>query len=457
MKKIIMLICITLFTWEISKAESFEHLYVVGNACEAGWDTGRALEMTNAGSGIFTWTGTLSDHTGDNGHRGFKFLTQRDWGNSITVGDPGSDDVIITSGHPESLRVNVSGNDNRFQVPETAVYNIIIDLNEMTMVCTLEGAVETPDYDQLYLVGDATEAGWDSNQAIGLRRIAEGIFVWTGELSAGTFKFLNQAGTWDKTINPKNNDITFSLDTKYSLNYRPLESSPDDKKFTVNNSGKYTIVVSLKSMEIAIGNAITDFTELFLVGSALNENAVWDYVNVPMTNSSDGVFTWTGQLYAGSEGNSTEFKLRAGDSWDKTFCSATENVKITDGGEFTMNYRLLNSMANDFNFKVDQTGKYSITVDFNEMKMNVESVITGNQPTRNVLNYVVVLNKTISVKTDANQVLQSIAIYDITGKCLNSTSLINNSTIIAHDLACGVYLIKIKTNEQEYRQKIIIK
>ena len=51
-------------------------LYVVGDACAAGWSPNDALEMTKVGDGQFTWTGELLDKTGD---RRFKFLVGRGW------------------------------------------------------------------------------------------------------------------------------------------------------------------------------------------------------------------------------------------------------------------------------------------------------------------------------------------------------------------------------------------
>lgn len=245
-------------------AASYENLYVVGNASEAGWDPDKAIAMTPGETpGTFNWTGTLLDNTGDNGQRRFKFLVQRGWNPSITCRfNEGDGHQLITSGETYQLyerAENASGPDVAFQVSEDGIYTINIDLNTMQMTCTKTGSTEDPTINlmQLYLVGSATEAGWDPNAAIAMDIQSEGVFTWTGNLSTANgneFKFLNELGTWHKTIVAVGSNIEFLTNTEYNLNFRPKESSPDDYKFIVTTPGVYTIHADLNSMKIIINS-----------------------------------------------------------------------------------------------------------------------------------------------------------------------------------------------------------
>ena len=63
MKKITFLIACLLAVFGMSAINHYDNLYVVGDACAAGWSPDDALEMTKVGDGQFTWTGELLDKT----------------------------------------------------------------------------------------------------------------------------------------------------------------------------------------------------------------------------------------------------------------------------------------------------------------------------------------------------------------------------------------------------------
>ncbi len=154
-----------------------------------------------------------------------------------------------------------SPNDYKFKVIATGMYIVTVNLN--TMKAVFNAAM--PDLTQLYMVGSATTASWDNAAALPMTMGEEGIFTWTGDLTAdGEFKFLNQQGSWNKTINPIDADTYFVEGTEYSLGYRPLEASPNDFKFKVTTAGSYTVSVNLNTMKAVI--QLSTGTE--------NENAV---------------------------------------------------------------------------------------------------------------------------------------------------------------------------------------
>ncbi|NCB69581.1 MAG: SusF/SusE family outer membrane protein [Bacteroidia bacterium] len=140
-----------------------------------------------------------------------------------------------------------------------------------------EAVLALPDLTQLYMVGSATTASWDNAAALPMTMGEEGIFTWTGDLTAdGEFKFLNQQGSWNKTINPVDADTYFVEGTEYSLGYRPLEASPNDFKFKVTTAGSYTVSVNLNTMKAVIQ----------LSTGVENENAVDNSKMIVLNGSS---------------------------------------------------------------------------------------------------------------------------------------------------------------------------
>ena len=116
---------------------AYDNLYLVGNATEAGWDPDAAIPMEKQEPGIFTWTGTLSDYSIDEGR--FKFLVSNKWEPSITCRIDIAGHLLVESGKEYDLYERATANDgfdNAFQVPVTGVYTIRVDLNTMKMVCT---------------------------------------------------------------------------------------------------------------------------------------------------------------------------------------------------------------------------------------------------------------------------------------------------------------------------------
>ena len=116
---------------------AYDNLYLVGNATEAGWDPDAAISMEKQEPGIFTWTGTLSDYSIDEGR--FKFLVSNKWEPSITCRIDIAGHLLVESGKEYDLYERATANDgfdNAFQVPVTGVYTIRVDLNTMKMVCT---------------------------------------------------------------------------------------------------------------------------------------------------------------------------------------------------------------------------------------------------------------------------------------------------------------------------------
>ena len=180
MKKITFLIACLLAVFGMSAINHYDNLYVVGDACAAGWSPKDALEMTKVGDGQFTWTGELLDKTGD---RRFKFLVGRGWDPCLAPNPDVPDHEIVTPGVPAKLydKGEHGGYDTSFQVEKTGVYTITIDLDAETMTLT-ESSLDILDVEKF---GQAYLAGSAFPERVAMTKEANGVYTWKGKLEVG--------------------------------------------------------------------------------------------------------------------------------------------------------------------------------------------------------------------------------------------------------------------------------
>lgn len=278
-------------------------LYLVGDATTSGWSSENALTMVKVADGVFEWAGNLTT-AGE-----FKFLNAKgSWNRTINPLDANTDFVVGTEYNLSYRQLEASPNDFKFKVTTAGLYYIQVDLN--TMKVTITNA--TPDLSQLYIVGSATTAAWESANALEMTKQQDGVFLWTGDLTAdGEFKFLNEKGSWSKTINPVDADIYFEENTEYSLNYRPMEADPNDYKFKVTATGKYDVAVNLNSMKVTVKQSTNAGTDRVADPNLIKKIRVSEKAVRIIADSNDmiqsaGIFDIAGKcLNSGQNINST--------------------------------------------------------------------------------------------------------------------------------------------------------
>ena len=155
MKKLILFCFATWLAVGMSFGAKYEHLYIIGNGCDAGWGSpGDGIEMTPDVEGVFIWEGNLyGKDTGDNGNMRFKFLTNRtDWQPGYTCEYiESTHHTLVTLGEEMKIYEYLagsdipSGHDFSFQVEETAKYRVKVDLNMETMVVTRLGDADVSE------------------------------------------------------------------------------------------------------------------------------------------------------------------------------------------------------------------------------------------------------------------------------------------------------------------------
>ncbi len=139
--------------------------------------------------------------------------------------------------------------------------------------------------DEILVVGDATETGWDTGKAVRMdSNDGDSVFTATVRLEAGKgFKFINgtdygtclhyNAEYEDFNFNEQYDIHTASLVMNTDLDYK---NGSNDYKFTVAETGFYNIVVDLNDMKISVDKAD---------GTSIEE------VTGDNTNGKDSIFT----------------------------------------------------------------------------------------------------------------------------------------------------------------------
>ncbi|MDR1683202.1 MAG: prolyl oligopeptidase family serine peptidase [Candidatus Symbiothrix sp.] len=169
MKKIYCLAICVLVAVSSAFAADYEHLYIVGNATEAGWNPGAAPEMTNVEAGVFTWTGVLIANQGE--QERFKFLVARDWHPSFTCRLDVNSHLVIEAGEEYDLYIRPTGTegyDNAFQAPSEGTYRVDVNLNTMKMTCTKISDDGQPDLELFTRETFQTSSG----QSLNYRKLA---------------------------------------------------------------------------------------------------------------------------------------------------------------------------------------------------------------------------------------------------------------------------------------------
>ena len=160
-------------------------------------------------------------------------------------------------------------------------------------------------WDNMYLIGTATTAGYELDKAVQMTGSGDQ-FVWTGNLSAGEFKFLTDKG-WYNMFGPAHNEYsTVSENTSYNQlvigaiydlqffsptegnNANPANPAYGDYKFGVETPGMYTLIVNTTTMTLKVKKYPT---AVYPVGNGCEVG--WDpsgVIEFPETGEDTGIY-----------------------------------------------------------------------------------------------------------------------------------------------------------------------
>ena len=230
-------ITLNITTYEDVVEEKF--IYLLGSGTTVGWDNNAALQMKPVGEGQYA----IVEHLTPGADQYIKFISvlgnwAPQWGTDGT-GTPEDGPLIYRPtedvADPDPIPVGeTEGN-----------YYIFADTIALTYETILTSG-------ELYLVGDATPAGWDNAAGIPFEQDAEELtkFTLVTSLNAeGGMKFLEVSGAWAPQWGT-NDEGTAQSGT---LVYRPTENDEDPPVIPApGTAGEYLIEVNLQTMSYTI-------------------------------------------------------------------------------------------------------------------------------------------------------------------------------------------------------------
>jgi len=175
----------------------------------------------------------------------------------------------------------------------------------------------------LYLIGDATAAGWDNNAdnmnmypLLGNHSDSNS-YTFTGYFANGGFKIIKNKGSWDDQYGLGSSDGT-------------LSAAGDSGNIPVPAAGYYKLSINTSTLTYTLESVTppsVSYATVGIIGSATANS--WD-ASTPMVQSTFDSHMWMLGNTGLSDG---EMKFRANDSWDVNWGSSDENYGTgTPGG-----------------------------------------------------------------------------------------------------------------------------
>jgi hypothetical protein len=207
----------------------YSRIWIVGSATPNGWNIDNPNEMQVDSSNLFVFKYNEILNAGE-----FKM--------PVSTGNWGADFYMPATNHQplteQAVQLVPGGSpDNKWEITTAGAYKISLDLlnNKISI------APFTP-YTQLWLVGDATPAGWniDSPTPMVAKAGDPYTFTWEGALKPGEFKIPTATGNWgtDYFMPLTDQQGTSSHLAKF------VKSGNPDHKWRITTAGNYRITIN---------------------------------------------------------------------------------------------------------------------------------------------------------------------------------------------------------------------
>jgi starch-binding outer membrane protein SusE/F len=213
-------------------------IYLIGSATTIAWDNTLALPMEHIGDGKFARVETLTTGTAQY----IKFLSMLGaWAPQWGTDAAGTSESGVLVYRPDEITPDPPG--IPFLTGTSGDYYIMADTLGLKYETYLTSG-------ELYLIGDATPAGWDAGAAIALTQSSPHIFTITTTLNAtGGLKFLEVQGQWAPMYGTNDKGTS----KQGLLVYRPTETVADPTSIPApSTAGQYLITVDLTTMKYTV-------------------------------------------------------------------------------------------------------------------------------------------------------------------------------------------------------------
>lgn len=225
----------------------------------------------------------------------------------------------------------------------------------------------------LYMIGGATPGNWDWAKATEMMPVSgqDGVYSWTGNLSASDFKIcVEKDVNWSGTVpfyRPTYANCEISKNG-VADNKVVYTTEPDDK-WMVKDAGKYTITIDTKDLTLSVVfegeiNLLEGTKALYLLGDMNG----WNIDNpLACTKEADNVFVYNGKF---EKDQTFQAILTPGSSnWGAAFIVPTvADCAVSPNGVEPAKFDYTTTHANMW--KVTETGTYSLKFDLNNWTLS---------------------------------------------------------------------------------------
>ncbi len=206
-----------------------QSLFLVGNGTNADWNWGTAVELTCENN---VYTGRVRLINGDG--LSFRMFTERDeWGSGLNYPHYEGEGYTIASEFE-----NAGDGESNFKFTgTTGVYEMTIDDNNQTISIEASGPV--------YLVGNATQAGWDWATPVVMEQILPYVYQGSVTLTSSpggenAFRVFTVDGDWGSGLN-----FPYYEDEGYTIDDRFYNADDGDSNFAFSGTdGTYTMTIN---------------------------------------------------------------------------------------------------------------------------------------------------------------------------------------------------------------------
>jgi hypothetical protein len=227
--------------------QPFENLYLLGDATPVGWNIGSPLKMTQNETNPYLWEWEGELKAGE-----FKMPTfTGDWCDGAWINASQPNQILSATDYITTFGCDGPDNKWRVNTSDAGDYKITVDVENETILIM---PIEEPDYESIFLLGDATPIGWNISAPIPMVRDETNpfLFTWEGVLVPGELKFPTFKGDWcdGEWINASQPNQALSA-TDYIITYG---CDGPDYKWRVSSSevGTYMISIDLKNKSMSI-------------------------------------------------------------------------------------------------------------------------------------------------------------------------------------------------------------
>ncbi len=241
------------------------------------------------------------------------------------------------------------------------------------LVLGLVAALSASAIENVYLIGEATPAGWSAGDAVPMEAQGNNVFTYTGTFSNGEFKFTCVQGEWFPRIVAAKPGVIAEPGNTYDVLYGETDDkkvdpdAPEDFKFYIY-AGTYSLTLTMSS-EDNTGTLKIDGTPDPIVLPAETPWICGSMAPEEMTDEGDGIYSYEGVFLADND-----FKFRWATDWWPGIVAADElsNVPMRPGVAAKALYIPTTFEARDHKFYFEEDGEHKIFLDTKKMIVYID-------------------------------------------------------------------------------------